>query len=332
MVQNQPSPDDKDKFVAGIPIEDAPGADDKAKAEEAAKAKADEEAKAKAEADSKAQAAEADTKAKADAEAKAKEDADAKAKADAEAAANSQRPEKYIPIKQYTSEKKQWGEKEADYQKRITELETIKSSEEGSKKAEEAIKTYAEKYNVSEDSVRDLAKMFGAGKTEDKPTVPAEQKPAELSDEQKAALDEANQIKAEKLYADEFVKVAAPELSKRFPKASPEQLEKAKSELEVLATTREYLDKPLDFIIYKEAESLAKIFSEPPKPRGVEGGHRAPEKNTELTADHFKDATDFTELAALSMTERTKIVDKMDNKTWGRYKMWVKANDELEMK
>ncbi len=318
------NPDEQDKFVAGIPMDPDEGdtsAADKAKAEEEAKVKADEEAKAKADADAKAQA-EAD-KAKADA------DAAAKAQAEDDDKGREARPEKYIPLAKYIPEKKEWGEKEADYQKRIAELEAIASTV-SEKKQDEAVKAYAEKYGVPEESVADLRKALGIeDKKVETPAKPDEPQAPKLSPDQQAAVDEANLIKAEKAFETEFTDVGVPELKKHFPNATPEQLEKAKKELEALATTRDYLDKPLDFIVYKEQSELAKLFPEPKAPRGVEANRVAPQKSTDMTADDFKDAKDFSALNDLSATERDKLVKEFSNDTWTRYKLWVKANDEL---
>lgn len=236
------------------------------------------------------------------------------------------RPEKYIPIPQYVSEKKQWNETKVAYEKRIAELEAIKNSVPDSNKSEEAIKKYAETYGVDEQSVRDLVSIVSKPEKQEK----KEEQTPTLTPEQQAQIEEAQIIKADKLYEEEFSNVGTPALLKLYPKASTEQLQTAKKELEMLATTKEYLDKPLDYIVWKEQEKLGKLFVVV-SPRGISQGKSTSEHNTELTADDFKNATDFTALFALPMEKRDEIVKKMDGSTYTRMKNWVRANDDLEI-
>jgi len=287
--------------------------------EDADKEKEAEDAKAKEEADAKATA---DQKAKEDANVAAGLNPDGSAKDD-EDDKKSSRPEKYIPIKQYTDEKKQWRESEASYKERIGQLEAIAGGKEGSKKTETAVKEYAEKYGVDEESVRDLAKII---KGEDKPPVNPE---TPIKPEDQKLLDEAREIEANQLFAEEFNTLAKPEIKSLFPNATQEQIESAKAELEKLACTSQYLDKSLDFIVYKEKANLGKLFVVGRK--GPESSHTAPDKGkATYTADDFKGGkTPFSVLADLSGDEQNTIIEKMDMKTYESWSNWNVQNDPI---
>lgn len=233
------------------------------------------------------------------------------------------RPEKYIPIKQYTSEKREWNESKAQFETRIAALETIAGGKEGSKKTQEAIKAYAEKYDADEDQIRELATILGR---EDKP-APKEE--ATISPEDQEVIDQSREIVAEKMFNEEFDTLALPELQAKFPSATPSQLAKAKKEVERLATTKEYLDKSLDFVVYKNPKAFDSIFSGDRK--GPESARQAPEKGkSSFTATDFTGGkTPFSTLAELSVEDQTKIVETMDLKTYEKYTNWINQNDVL---
>jgi len=233
------------------------------------------------------------------------------------------RPETYIPIAQYTSEKKGWRETEEGYKKRISELEAITASKEGAPSSEAKVKAYAEKYGVTEEAVRDLVGLMAADKEK-------EASPSSFTPEQQAQLEEARQIKAQKAFDDEFTTSAVPELKKHFPNATPEQLAAAKEEIAKLACTKPFLDKSLDFVIYKSQEALAAHFKEDRK--GPEGQRGAINGAPHYAPSDFKDGkTSFSELASLSIEERDRVVKGFDPKTWDDYTHFVRQNDEIRM-
>lgn len=234
-----------------------------------------------------------------------------------------QRPEKYIPIKQYTDEKKTWKESIAERDARIAELEKVAGGKADTSKNNEAIKNYAEKYGidieVAKEQVESLREVLGV----------TDRKPTELSEDQKTAIQEAELALAEKKYSEEFKNIALPELKTLFPNATAEQLDRAKDEIERIACTNTFLDKTLDFVVYKSQKELAGIFSG--KKPSVEPQRRAAQKGQpDLTAQDFKDGkTSFNELAALSGEQVSKIIEDMDIPTYEKYKRWNAKNDKL---
>lgn len=251
------------------------------------------------------------------------EDADSKeedASGGDDEAERPKRPEKYIPVKQYTSEKKEWKERESALLKDIEDAKAAKGSEK-----EDAIKAYAEKHDVSEESVRELMTLFGSGdrKSEDKADKMID---ATLE----AELEEGRQLKAEKLFEKEFTDVALPELKKAYPDATDAQLKAARAEIEKLATTKDFLDKSLDFVVYKSSTALDPLFKAGTR-KGPETGRTAPKRGADnYTADDFKGGkTDFKELLSLPVDQQTKIIEGMDVKTYDEFTRYNDRNDSI---
>lgn len=239
------------------------------------------------------------------------------------------RPVKYIPIKQYVDEKNKWKGTVEEKDKRIQALEAIVNGNEGSKKNADAIKAYADKYGVDEDSVKDLASLLRSN-TDDSPKPPVDNKPTRSEEDQKI-IDEAQELKAEKLFNQEYTSLAVPEIKSLFPDATPEQLEQAKQEVSVLACTEKYIDKSLDFIIYKEREALSKIFKGTPSRKGPEGKGFTPEKGEQnySATDFAQGKVSFDVLFELPVSKQNEIIDKMDIKTYEKMSNWINQNDTL---
>jgi hypothetical protein len=238
----------------------------------------------------------------------------------AEEAAKPNRPEKYIPIAQYTDEKRQWRETEDGYKQRISELETIAKGNPEAKSTDARIKAYAEKYGVDEAAVRDLMALRGDE---------IASKPSDLSEAQQAELAKAREVNAEKAFTDEFDQVAAPQLKEMFPNATPEQLAAAKEELRSLATTAPFLDKSLDFIAFKSREALASHFKEDRV--GPEGARPATRGTPHYSPSDFKDGkTSFKVLDGLPMEDRDRIIRGFDVKTYDEFVHHITQTDELK--
>lgn len=244
------------------------------------------------------------------------------------------RPEKYIPLDKYIDEKKEWKSSEESKDKRIAELETIAGLNDQTKKFDSAVKKYAEKHGVDEETaklevekVRDILDFTSppvVKPTEKKSDVPT------LSDEQRRSLQEADQIRAEKAFNVEYDTVAIPQLKTLFPNATLAQLNDAKADLEKLACTEKYLDKSLDYIAFKEKAALSDIFSTERK--GPESSKPTQKGKETLTPKDFNEnKTSFKELQSLSIEERDNIVKAFDDKTWDKYMNWISQNEELEV-
>jgi hypothetical protein len=233
------------------------------------------------------------------------------------------RPLKYIPIKQYTEEKRKWNETADEFKTRISELETALAGRPGTKKSDDAIKAYAEKYDADEEQIRELREALGVP---DKKVVEA---PGKISAEDQATNDRAREIVANQMFNDEYVKLAVPQLQTLYPTATAQQLEKAKEIVEQIATTEEYLDKSLDFVVFKNKDAFEKLFA--PDRKGPETTRQAPDrgKSTYTASDFASGQTPFSTLAELPSEEQGKIVEAMDLKTYDKYMNWINQNDTL---
>lgn len=256
---------------------------------------------------------------------------DSEGEEDEEEDPKPKRPEKYIPIKQYTDEKKQWRETEESYKKRIGDLEKIaNTSDRGSRISDDKIKAYAEKHklelNVAQaelERVRDAQDLLNDKGEERK-------QPTELDEDTKARLEEADAMKAEQMFNKEFNDLAVPEIKELWPNATEKQLKEAKALVEKKATTKEFIHSDLNYVVYKSQKELAAIFE---NKKGPENGNRATEKGkSEFRASDFKDGkTSFATLSELSSEEQTKIVEDMDVQTYEKYCRWIEQNDTLNI-
>lgn len=235
------------------------------------------------------------------------------------------RPEKYIPVAKYTDEKKKWKETDEAKDRRIKELETLADS--NGKDKETKLEAYAEKHGKTVEEVRELVEIL----KEDKPQETTSAKEKELDAETTQLLKEAQESRAEKLFAKEFEKDALPALKILFPDATTEQLDAAKGEVSKLATTKDFLDKPLDHIVLKSKDELKEVFAKKPISKGPEGSERSPSKGaTDYTAGDFKvGGISFDELGKLPAAKQAKIVEDMDIPTYDRYTKHMKTNDPL---
>lgn len=242
------------------------------------------------------------------------------------------RPEKYIPIKQYTSEKEQWKETLSKKDQEIADLRAIADSKPDSKKEDSLKKEYMEKYGVDEETataeIERVRFVNEHGKEKVEPKKLETSPTPLLTAEQQAKIEKAEQIEAVELFNQEYLNDAVPQLKTMFPNATQEQLEKAKGEMEKLATTSKYLDKSLDFIAFKERQALAEIFAGSRK--GPENGRPSQKGNTSYTSSDFdKGKTPFSELDSLPPDERNEIVKGFNIKTWDAYVHYQNTQDEL---
>lgn len=251
------------------------------------------------------------------------------------------RPLKYIPVGQYTEEKKKWTGDMAAKDRRIKDLEKVSAGAQNTAKFDENIKKYAEKHGLEESVAREeitrFKDAFGTfnpnGSQREEPEVEKKEEDApdaHLSEEQKTALQEAELIKAEKAYDTEYSTVAVPQLKSFFPQATEAQILAAKEEVEKLACTEKYLKSPLDYIVFKEKDALSAIFA--PDRKGPEPTRPSPRGKQSYTSQDFEGGkTPFTALASLTPEERNKIVLGFSSKTWDKYTHFNNTQAELEI-
>ena len=241
------------------------------------------------------------------------------------------RPEAYIPLPKYHAEKADWEKKAADAdaarvaaEAKVAELTALAGQKDGTQKDEDIEAFMAESGfdRATVDGLLDLAaKRLQKGQSA-------------LSPEQIASVEKATAIvkeaELEVAFNEEFVSFGVPEVKKLYPDATEAQLAQVKDHLDKVAHTAENKDKPLDFLIFKNKDDIAKIFNPdvPPEPqtkKTIESARVGAGKQTNLSAADFKDgATDFAALGDLDPAVRAQIVKDFDSKTYSNYIQYAK--------
>ncbi len=236
------------------------------------------------------------------------------------------RPHKYIPIAQYTAEKKAQKEREDALRE---ELEALKeTTKKDSPKEEEEIKAYAEKYGVEEEFIKGILAMARRG--------------LEIPKESLEKLDKADGIiKAQEemeYFKTEWEKFS-PELKKAFPNATLEQLTQASALMDKISHTPAYAAYNLDYVFFKERSQFDPLFAAPTpaqeaKP-GIELSRIGGGGPKQLTVADFKDEKDFEKLKDLSEEEKTKLTSQFEPSLYDKYMRWeayVANSNGLEVK
>lgn len=150
--------------------------------------------------------------------------------------------------------------------------------------AADDIEAFAKKINADPNVIREMRQLF----IKDANTG--------LTAEERAQLQELQQFKAQQsqviekqLFEEEFASIA-PTLKEMFPTASDEEKSKLKEEIDRLSHSKDWHDKDLDYVVFKNRTHLEKLVS--PKKRGIEPRDRkdAAEETFEFdpSADYSK--------------------------------------------
>ena len=242
---------------------------------------------------------------------------------------SKKRQVRYIPIAKYQDDKKEWEKTEQalkDATARIAELEGGDRPAGAQKKAkEEIIKTFAEKYAIDEADVRDLLSTQEAGQS----------LPAELVETMQSMQREKVEREEQEHFNREWTPIEA-QLKAKYPGATPEQLKQAKDTLDKLSHTEAFIDRELDYVAYKHAPEIDKLFAgaekapedntnlnpDPAPRRTVEGSRPAGSKTT-LSAADFKGRQDFSEFNSMEQGAVKAIIKDMDPATYRSFIAWA---------
>lgn len=260
-----------------------------------------------------------------------KDDKDSKTQVDPALPPDPQNPaprrnERYIPIAQYQDEKKVHKKTEEDLKIAQDELARIKSTNQpaavNNQEAEAVIKAFGEKYSIDEDDVKKLLAVKG--------------NQAALPEGFIETVQEMQREKADREEAEFFNTEWSPienQLKEKYPNATQEQLKQAKDTLNKASHTEAYIDKDLDYVLFKNDADVSKIFGQPdpatppadqpPVRRKTVESSRPAGSKVSLSAADFKDKTDFAEFQNMDRVEVNKIIKDMDPKTYRNYTTWV---------
>lgn len=242
------------------------------------------------------------------------------------------RPEAFIPLKKYHDEKRDWEtlttneKRRADEaEARVAELTKLAGQDDSSKKDEDIEAFMAE-------TGFDRSTVDGFLKLAEKRLLGPERLEAIKTSE--SIVKEAN-IEAE--FAQEMETIGTPELKKRFPAMTDEQLEKAQDYLDKVAHTKAFHDKPLDFVVYKHLDDIEKLFVGESKPndavppqtkKTIEGGRVGAGNPVSVSAKDFEGSNDFSALSDLEPAVRNALIKDFSSKTYENFKSWVKAQEQ----
>ena len=254
--------------------EGAANEDKAAEAKAAADAKAAEEAKAKEEADAKAAA-----------DAKAQEEADAKAKAEAEGKSEKLEKKPRSIYDDLKDKKKEAREAKSEAEIVKAENAALKAENEALKKLAESAKTATtdeEKEELDED-IKQVAEAIGGDPKSVKILTEFLQKRLVKKDGSGISKEDIEAVKNFKSQQEkasvevEFNKewkAFVPDLKKDFPHISDEDMEAVKAKIFALAHSKGFNDLEIDYIYFKNKDSLSKLVS--PKRPSMEGSGNAP--------------------------------------------------------
>lgn len=252
----------------------------------------------------------AEAEAKVEADAKAKEEAEAKAKADPEA--HLQDPPKeprkrsiYDEYKDVKHDKKELEKENGKLKARVEAFEKAKTPE-AKKEAKDDLEAFAEEINASPEVIKKMRDIF----LKDLKPQPDEslKKDIEEFKEWKAK----NQQAIEKQAFEEEFESTIPTLKELFPGAKDEEIKAIKKELDKMSHTKEYHDKSLDYVAFKNKETLSALVS--PKKKGMETKER---KEIESDTFDFDPNADFSKLSPAEQEKWLEQYNKMTEKPQG---------------
>jgi len=203
----------------------------------------------------------------------------------------------YDEYKDKKSELKSEKELRENFETENTELkaklEALKSADTPEKKKEvlDDIDELAKEINADPEYLRKLKAIF---LKDVKPADESLQKDLSEFKDWKAQ----NQAVIEKQqFEDEFDKVL-PQIKSDFPKISDTELKSVKESLDKIAHSKEYHDKSLDYVVFKEKENITALIS--PKKKGMETKERK-----DIASDDF-DFDPNVDITTLSVVDQAK--------------------------
>lgn len=245
------------------------------------------------------------------------------------------RPEAYIPLPKYHAEKADWEKKANDAEEgkrlaeaKVAELTALAGQKDGAKKDED-IEEFMDATGFDRETVDKLLNLATKRLSTGQPALSSEQ--LEAVEKATAIVKEAE---LETAFNTEFDSMGAPTIKKLFPNATDEQLAKAKEHLDKIAHTAENRDKPLDLLIFRGQEDIAKIFEGDPAAevqkdkKTIEATRPGGGKPMALTSKDFDSETaDFGALADLDAAERSKVIKGFSNTTYQRFLAYAKSQE-----
>jgi len=201
---------------------------------------------------------------------------------------HTERPERYIPVPKYTSEKQAWN---TEKQTLLTTIAKAKGFEPGSAEETTAVQEFATKANITEEAARaalDLARqsLFPKELQEGFTKILTESTKAD-----EAAAIAAKAKEEEEFFGTEYTPFQSEHLDTAYPNATDEQKTKARELMDQLSHVREYARLSLADIfalpkVRKQFDELiapATAADAPPAPPAPAATETAPRKGPEAS-------------------------------------------------
>jgi len=154
-------------------------------------------------------------------------------------------------------EAREQAERERDELKVKLEAVATASNPIEKQEAQDDLEAFAQEINADPATVRKMRDLF----------LKDIQPTSSLSDADRALLEEARLAKEAQMFEKEFKEIT-PTLKEIFPTASEAEMEAIKKELDDISHTKDWSDKSLDYIVFKQKDKLGALVS--PKKRGIE--------------------------------------------------------------
>lgn len=210
----------------------------------------------------------------------------------------------------YKKKKKESRAKDVEIsglKERITELETsfskAKTPEEKNDALDE-LDEFAKSINADPATLKKMRELFVKGQVVDdsiKKDLSQIKEFQKKHEKEIAAVAFQNDFQTNREFLQEV-----------FPTMSKKDAALIKTELEKLAHSKDWNDKPLDFIIFKNKAKLSKLIS--PKKKGLESRERHEDSELE---DEFDPEADLTEMSPSERTKWEKKYNKVMRKSQG---------------
>lgn len=222
------------------------------------------------------------------------------------------RPEKYIPVGKYKSEKQQHKDEIAQ---KDAEIASLREQLGGMTKEETdaVIKEWAEENGVDESQAAGLVDLI--------------KKSTGIEDIQKT-LDEMNGKKQEDVETEKFNNEwdeVLPDIKKQFPNASKAAIGRAQKRMDELAHSRRYASHPLEDIFKLNSDEFGGILNSKAPKKGPVGSRRPGASKKDATSMSFeKDSKsgkyDFSALHSMpDGPEKDKVIDNLSPEAYSDY-------------
>ncbi len=206
----------------------------------------------------------------------------------------------YDEYKDKKSENKVLEKENAELKGKLAAIETAKTPEQKQVAADD-LEAFAKEIDADPETIRKMQQLF----------LKDLQKTG-LSEEDRKVIEDARAITAahskaaeKQVFESEFT-ASLPTLKELLPNASDEEMTAIKAKVDELSHTKEFHDKELDYVIFKNKDVLTQLVS--PKKRGIEG--KGKQDVLEISND-FDPNADYSKMSAAQKEAWEKEYNKM---------------------